>query len=165
MSAEGKAVVTGVRILHAETAEQIAAVRELLKEYWRKRELSPCFFEFDKELEGLPGDYAPPEGRLLVAECDGQVIGCVALHKIEPGICEMKRLYLRSVYRKKGIGRMLAEGIIAEARGIGYERMRLDTIEPMMQDAVALYRKLGFYEIGPYRRNPLAGVMFMELKF
>ena len=110
-----------------------------------------------RNLPDFPGDYAPPEGRLLLAEYEGQLAGCVALHKLEPGICEMKRLYLRPQFRGKGLGRALAERIIAEARQIGYRRMRLDTVEPVMKDAVAMYRKLGFKEIAPYRANPIAG--------
>ncbi len=100
----------------------------------------------------------------LLAEYEGQLAGCVALHKLESGICEMKRLYLRPQFRGKGLGRALADRIIAEARQIGYQRMRLDTVEPVMKDAVAMYRKLGFSEIAPYCPNPMAGALYMELK-
>jgi GNAT superfamily N-acetyltransferase len=100
----------------------------------------------------------------LLAEYDGQLAGCVALHKWDDGICEMKRLYLRPSFRGKGLGRAIAEKIIAEARSIGYQRMRLDTIEPLMKDAVEMYRKLGLREIAPYRPNPIAGAMYMELQ-
>lgn len=100
----------------------------------------------------------------MLAECEGQLACCVALHRIEPGICEMKLLYVRPRFRGKGLGRALAERIIAEARQIGYRRMRLDTVEPLMKDAVAMYRKLGFKEIAPYRSNPIAGAMYMELE-
>ena len=123
-----------------------------------------CFQNFEQELAGLPGDYAPPDGRLLLAEYEGQLAGCVALHKWEAGICEMKRLYVRPSFRGKGLGRVLAETIIAAARNIGYQRMRLDTIEPLMKDAVEMYRKLGFREIAPYRPNPIDGAMYMELQ-
>jgi putative acetyltransferase len=122
-----------------------------------------CFQNFEEELATLPGHYAPPEGRLLLAEYEGQLAGCIALHKWETGVCEMKRLYLRPSFRGKGLGRALAETIIAEARTIGYQRMRLDTIEPIMKDAVGMYRTLGFHEIGAYRPNPIAGAMYMEL--
>jgi GNAT superfamily N-acetyltransferase len=122
-----------------------------------------CFQHFEQELAGLPGDYAPPDGRLLLAEYEGQLAGCVALHKWEAGICEMKRLYVRPSFRGKGLGRVLAETIIAAARNIGYQRMRLDTIGPLMKDAVEMYRKLGFREITPYRPNPIKGAMYMEL--
>ncbi len=148
----------------AESSAHIGQARELFLEYAQSLGFSLCFQNFDKELAGLPGDYAPPEGRLLLAECQDQLAGCVALHKIDSGTCEMKRLYLRPEFRGKGLGRVLAERIIAEARQIGYQRMRLDTVEPIMKDAVAMYRKLGFEEIAPYRPNPIAGAMYMELK-
>lgn len=157
-------VVEGLSILQVKSPEQIAQVRELFLEYAQSLGFSLCFQNFDKELAGLPGDYAPPEGRLLLAEFDGQLAGCVALHKFEAKICEMKRLYLRPEFRGKGLGRILAEAIIAEARNIGYEFMRLDTVEPVMKDAVQMYRRLGFREITPYRVNPMPGTLYMELK-
>ena len=148
----------------AESPEQIAHARKLFLEYAQSLGFSLCFQNFDKELAELPGDYVPPAGRLLLAECKGEVAGCVALHKLESGICEMKRLYLRPQFRGNGLGRILAERIIAEARQIGYQRMRLDTVGPVMKDAVAMYRKLGFKEIAPYRANPMAGTIYMELE-
>jgi len=157
-------VVEGLSILQVKSPEQITQVRELFLEYAQSLGFSLCFQNFDKELAGLPGDYAPPEGRLLLAEFDGQLAGCVALHKFEAKICEMKRLYLRPEFRGKGLGRILAEAIIAEARNIGYEFMRLDTVEPVMKDAVQMYRRLGFREITPYRVNPMPGTLYMELK-
>ena len=147
----------------AESPAQIAQVRELFLEYANSLGFSLCFQSFDRELAELPGDYAPPQGRLLLAECEGRPAGCVALHPLEPGICEMKRLYLRPAYRGHGRGIQLAAAIIKEARAIGYHRMRLDTVEPVMRDAVALYRKLGFREIAPYRLNPQPGTLYMEL--
>jgi putative acetyltransferase len=148
----------------AESQVQIARARELFLEYAQSLGFSLCFQNFDKELADLPGDYAPPAGRLLLAECEGRLAGCVALHQIEPAVCEMKRLYLRPEFRGKGMGRTLTETAIHEARRIGYKRMRLDTVEPVMKDAVALYRKRGFKEIAPYRPNPMAGTLYMELK-
>jgi len=156
-------VVRGLTLTQAASPTQIAQARELFLEYARSLGFSLCFQNFDKELANLPGDYAPPEGRLLLAECDGQLAACVALHKLETAICEMKRLYLRPQFRGKGLGRTLAERIIAEARQIGYQRMRLDTVEPVMKDAVAMYRKLGFQEIAPYCANRIAGALYMEL--
>jgi len=156
-------VVKGLAFSQAESPNQIAQARELFLEYAQSLGFSLCFQNFDKELAALPGDYAPPDGRLLLAEYDGQLAGCVALHKLEPGICEMKRLYLRPNFRGKRLGRVLADRIIAEARQIGYQRMRLDTVEPVMGDAVAMYRKIGFQEIAPYCANPIAGALYMEL--
>jgi GNAT superfamily N-acetyltransferase len=148
----------------AESPAQIAQARELFLEYAKSLGFSLCFQNFDRELAELPGDYAPPQGRLLLAEYEGQYAGCVALHKLETGICEMKRLYLRPQFRGKGLGRLLANRIIAEARHIGYRRMRLDTVEPVMKDAVAMYRKLGFVEIASYCANPIVGALYMELR-
>ena len=150
-------------VVQAETPAHIAQVRELFLEYAQSLGFSLCFQGFDQELAGLPGDYAPPNGRLLLALYRGELAGCVALHPLEPGICEMKRLYLRPKFRGKGGGRALAETVIAQARSIGYRRMRLDTVEPVMKYAVVLYRELGFQEIPPYRPNPIAGAMYMEL--
>ncbi|HXP43242.1 MAG TPA: GNAT family N-acetyltransferase [Candidatus Acidoferrales bacterium] len=155
--------VRGLTFSPAASVSQIAQARELFLEYAQSLGFSLCFQNFDQELAGLPGDYAPPEGRLLLAEYEIQLAGCVALHKLEPGVCEMKRLYLRPQFRNRGLGRALAERILTEARQIGYHRMRLDTVEPVMSDAVAMYRKLGFKEIAPYRANPMAGAMYMEL--
>ena len=150
--------------MQAESPAHVTQARELFHEYAQSLGVNLCFQNFEQELAGLPGHYAPPDGRLLLAEYDGRLAGCVALHKWESGICEMKRLYLRPSFRGKGLGRMMAEKIIAEARGIGYQRMRLDTIEPLMKDAVEMYRKLGFREIAPYRPNPIEGAMYMELQ-
>jgi putative acetyltransferase len=165
-------VVKGLIFLQAESPAQIAQARELFLEYAQSLGFSLCFQNFDSELANLPGDYAPPEGRLLLAEYEGQLAGCVALHKLgsegssDTGseFCEMKRLYLRPQFRGKGLGRALADRIIAEAQQIGYKRMRLDTVEPVMKDAVAMYRRLGFREIAPYCANPIAGALHMELK-
>ena len=157
-------VAKALTFSQAESPTQIAQARELFLEYAQSLGFSLCFQNFDKELAGLPGDYAPPQGRLLLAEYEGQLAGCVALHPLDPTICEMKRLYLRPQFRGKGLGRALADRIIAEARLIGYHRMRLDTVGPVMKDAVAMYRKLGFQEIAPYCPNPMAGVVYMELQ-
>lgn len=156
-------VVRALSLVQAETPAQIAQARELFLEYAQSLGFSLCFQNFDRELASLPGDYAPPAGRLLLAEYEAQGAGCVALHKLEPGICEMKRLYLRPQFRGKSWGRALADRVITEARHIGYRRMRLDTVEPVMKDAVAMYRQLGFREIAPYCRNPIAGALYMEL--
>lgn len=157
-------VVKDLCFSQAESPVQVAQARELFLEYAKSLGFSLCFQNFDRELADLPGDYAPPDGRLLLAEFQGQVAGCVALHKLEGGICEMKRLYLRPQFRGKGLGRAIADRILAEARHIGYSRIRLDTVEPVMKDAVGMYRGLGFREIAPYRKNPIAGALYMELQ-
>jgi putative acetyltransferase len=151
-------------ILRAQSPDQIEHARRLFKEYAAWLEIDLCFQNFEKELTELPGEYAPPTGRLLLAINDTRIAGCVALRKIEEGICEIKRLFVRSEFRGLGLGRQLAETIIREARDLGYERMRLDTLPPKMNDAIALYRSLGFVEIEPYYNNPVPGAKFMELK-
>ena len=150
-------------IIQAHTGAQIEQIRELFLEYAKSLGFSLCFQNFDQELAGLPGDYAPPSGRLLLAEHEGQLAGCVALHGIDDDICEMKRLYLRPAFRGKGLGRVLAERILQEARSIGYRRLRLDTVGPVMKDAVAMYRRMGFKEIAAYRANPMPGTLYLEL--
>jgi putative acetyltransferase len=160
------AVVKPLTFLQATTPAEISQARELFLEYAQSLGFNLCFQNFDKELAELPGDYAPPDGRLLLAKYGANLVGCVALHKLDPQmqICEMKRLYLRPAFRGKGLGRALAQRIIAEARQIGYAKMRLDTVEPVMKDAVAMYHKLGFQEVAPYCLNPIAGAMYMELE-
>lgn len=155
--------VQGFALRQVESAEEIGQARELFLEYAQSLGFSLCFQNFDKELAELPGDYAPPGGRLLLAQVNGTLAGCVAMHELDGKICEMKRLYLRAKFRGQGLGRLLAEAIIAEARAVGYDRMRLDTVEPVMKDAVGMYRKLGFREIVAYRENPMAGTLYMEL--
>ena len=150
--------------MQAESPAHIAQARELFLEYAQSLGFSLCFQNFDQELANLPGDYAPPGGRLLLAELEGQLAGCIALHKLDDSICEMKRLYVRPQFRGQRLGRILAERIIADARSIGYSRMRLDTVEPVMGAAVAMYRKLGFRQIEPYCANPIAGALYMELE-
>lgn len=152
-----------LQFVQAEFPAQIEKVRELFLEYAQSLGFSLCFQNFDRELGDLPGDYTPPSGRLLLAAYDGKSAGCVALHKLEDGICEMKRLYLRPQFRGSGLGRALADRIIAEARQIGYRQMRLDTVESAMKDAVAMYRKIGFREIPPYCANPMPTALYMEL--
>lgn len=147
----------------ASSPEQIEEARRLFLEYAASLGFSLCFQGFDEEVKTLPGAYAPPNGRLLLAQEHDRSAGCIALRALDPSICEMKRLYVRPDYRGKGIGRLLVDAILAEARAIGYERMRLDTVESSMQDAVALYRRRGFREIAPYRTNPIAGVLYLEL--
>jgi ribosomal protein S18 acetylase RimI-like enzyme len=150
--------------LQAESPDQIATIRELFLEYAQSLGFSLCFQGFDQELAGLPGDYTPPAGCLILATQGGKAAGCVALHRLDDEHCEMKRLYVRPQFRGRGLGRHLAERIIADARQIGYKYLRLDTVEPVMRTAVAMYRGLGFVEIAPYRPNPIDGALYMELE-
>jgi len=150
-------------IVSAEERVQIDLVRMLFCEYGASLGFSLCFQSFDAELAALPGEYAPLEGRLLLAFCDSTPAGCVAMRKIEDGICEMKRLYVRPEFRGRGLGRDLVLTLIEQARQSPYERMRLDTIAASMTEAVGLYRSLGFQEIAPYHDKPIPGAIFLEL--
>ncbi|MGA2221416.1 MAG: GNAT family N-acetyltransferase [Verrucomicrobiia bacterium] len=149
-------------LIHATTAEQLAAIRQLFEEYAASLDVDLCFQGFEQELAELPGDYALPKGRLLVALDGATPAGCVALRKISNEVCEMKRLYVRPEFRGKKHGLGLVQAILQEARAIGYRRMRLDTL-PSMKQAIALYCSLGFKEIPPYRNNPICGALFFEL--
>ena len=146
-----------------ESEEDIRETRKLFDEYVDGLGVSLCFQNYDKEVAGLPGEYTPPDGRLLLASQDGQIAGCIALRKLEDGVCEMKRLFVRPEYRGDGLGRILAEKIIGEAREMGYERMRLDTLPGKMDRAIAMYRRLGFTDIERYYDNPYEDALFMEL--
>ena len=151
-------------IFQACTAEHIAVARELMKDYATSLGLDLSYQNFDDELRSLPGKYTPPAGRLLLAEHEGQIAGMIALRPVgEDGICEMKRLFMRPSVRGLGLGRTLVDSLIAEAREIGYRRMRLDTIRGKMDHAIELYRDLGFREITPYYPCPVKETLFLEL--
>lgn len=153
-----------MRLTEADSVADIMCARELFVEYAASLGVDLGFQGFDEELAGLPGDYAPPGGCLLLARDErGEPAGCVALRRWDAEACEMKRLYVRPTYRGRGVGRELAAGVIRLARQSGYRRMLLDTL-PSMAGAATLYRSLGFREIKAYRFNPVAGTLFFELE-
>ena len=151
------------KIIQATEKNQISSVKELFLEYAESLNFKLCFQDFDKELESLPGDYSPPDGRLYIALYENKPVGCIALRKFMDSVCEMKRLYVRPQFRGNNIGKKLVELLIEDARKIGYKKMVLDTV-PSMQTAQKLYRSFGFCEIKPYRINPVKGAKYMELK-
>lgn len=150
-------------MLRDATAADLDEVRALFREYeaWLDHDL--CFQGFEAELAALPGKYAPPSGRLLLAELDGRLAGVVALRAFAPDAGEMKRLFVRDFARGHGLGRALTERLVAEARAIGYACVRLDTLPDRMPAANALYDAMGFREIPAYYSNPLPGVRYLEL--
>ena len=134
----------------------------MFREYAESLKIDLCFQGFEQELADLPGKYSPPAGGLLLAQEGNDPAGCVAMRPFGPGVCEMKRLYVRPAWRGHKLGRLLAADIIEKARAFGYDRMVLDTLESL-REAVTLYKSLGFHVIEPYYHNPIAGVVFMEL--
>jgi len=151
-----------ITIAQVESPGELARARELFTEYAASLDFELAFQGFDAEVASLPGEYAPPRGLLLLAYYERELAACGALRPAGEGSCEMKRLYVRPAFRRKGIARALAAALIARAGELGYERMRLDTVAAMGA-ANALYRALGFREIAPYRYNPLPGATFFEL--
>lgn len=139
------------------------AVRKLFLEYAGAPGISPCLQGFDKELAGLPGEYAAPRGRLLLAKDGDRIAGCVGVRPLDDARCEMKRLYVCPAVRGKGWGRKLARSAIAAAREIGYRRMVLDTL-PAMREARGLYEQLGFAPCQPYYNNACVGSDCFEFK-
>ena len=145
----------------AVTAGDVETARRLFREYEASLGIDLCFQGFEAELAGLPGAYAPPTGVLLIVRRGDDAAGCVALRRLEEGVAEMKRLYVRGAYRGQGLGRLLAEEVLGHARRLGYSKMRLDTL-PSMREAIPLYRSLGFKEIAAYTNNPVPGALFLE---
>jgi GNAT superfamily N-acetyltransferase len=150
-----------MEIKEATQPGEIEDARTLFKEYERWLGLSLCFQNFEQELEGLPGKYAPPLGRLLLAYDDTALAGCIALRPIDETTCEMKRLFMRPEFHGKGFGRKMIERVLQEARQIGYSRMNLDTMPGRMDQAISLYRSFGFEEIEPYYETPVPETIFM----
>ena len=150
-------------LVQATAATCEGAVRELFAEYATAVAEPVCFAGFERELAGLPGEYAPPAGRLLLALSGDHAAGCVGLRRLDASTAEIKRLYLRAAYRGTGLGRRLAEAVIDAARATGYTRVMLDTL-PKMQEALALYRSIGFVETAPYLADPTPGARCFELR-
>lgn len=155
-------VMMAVTIVPATTPADTAQARVLFLEYAAESKLDLCFQGFEEELATLPGKYAPPSGRLLLARDGERTAGCGALRELSEGVCEMKRLFVRPAFRKQGVGRLLAERLIEEARQIAYGTMRLDTLASM-RAALALYESLGFRRIPAYYANPLEEVVYLEM--
>lgn len=150
-----------IRVVRAVDTRSVAIVRELFREYADSLDFSLDFQDFEREVRGLPGEYASPRGALFLAWVEGDAAGCVGVRPIDARTCEMKRLYVRPEFRVRGVGRVLAERAVGEGRELGYERMWLDTV-PSMTAAIALYRSMGFHDIPPYRDNPIPGALFLE---
>ena len=153
-----------MKFVQAQSPEEIEIARELFREYAAGLNIDLCFQNFDQEVNGLPGNYAPPRGRLLLAIEGEQFAGCIALRRYDDGACEIKRLYVRPEFRGQGLGKKLVTTLIDGARQSGYKRMLLDTLPGKMDEAIALYRLLGFREIASYYNNPVQGALFMELR-
>jgi ribosomal protein S18 acetylase RimI-like enzyme len=152
-----------MQIRYASTSDDIAAMRALFEEYAVALSVDLCFQGFAEELAQLPGSYARPRGRLMLAWANDRPAGCVALRPISDSVCEMKRLYVRPAFRRQGAGKQLAECVIAEARQIGFSSMCLDTL-PEMTAATRLYESLGFVRRDSYYNTPLQETIFMELE-
>lgn len=152
-----------ITIRAAFSTADFALARELFREYQAQLGIDLCFQDFAAEVEGLPGDYAPPSGRLLLALRDDVAVGCIALRAVDAARCEMKRLFLRPGERGSGLGRALVERVLSEARAIGYGEIVLDTL-PSMTAAQRMYERFGFRDIPPYRTNPVAGARYLGLR-
>jgi ribosomal protein S18 acetylase RimI-like enzyme len=148
-------------IIQAKSEQELTAARELILEYARTLDCDPCLRSIEEDVDHLPGEYAPPEGRLLIAVVDGKAAGCVAFHKVDDKVCELRRLYLRPAYRGRHIGTVLMTAVLDEARKAGYTRARLYTL-PSMKEAISLYHRLGFRDIPPYGEHVIPGAYYLE---
>ena len=155
---QGREVITSVKA----SAADIGAVQELWSEYWRSLGLSLDFQDFGEELRALPGKYAPPAGRLLLARIDGEAAATAAFRPLRQDACEAKRLYVRPAYRRRGVAGSLLAALIEETRRAGYRDLYGDTLTTMAQ-ALDLYRNMGFVEVGPYSDNPTPGAIYLHL--
>lgn len=157
----------GPGIAKIRTEDDLAATVALFRAYAASLDVDLAYQGFEAEMAAMPGKYAPPAGRLLLARsAEGVPIGCVGLRALgpplgAPGCCEMKRLYVAPEGRGLGLGARLVEAVIREAEAIGYREMRLDSL-PSMGPAIALYRKLGFETMAPYYDTPVAGTVFLR---
>lgn len=154
-----------IELVFPDTPARLDAVREIMREYARGLQVDLCFQNFDAELAGLPGEYAPPTGQLLLVLVGGEPAGCAALRALPEGdpanACEMKRLFVRPAFRRFGLGRLLAQTLMDDARRAGYSAMLLDTLDDM-EVARGLYGSLGFEETEPYYFNPIAGAHYLK---
>jgi ribosomal protein S18 acetylase RimI-like enzyme len=160
---DSRVTVRQPTIVEAGSGEEVEEARTIFQEYAESLGADPCLQDFAEELASLPGRYARPQGRLLLAMVEGQVAGCAALRPLDSETGEMKRVYVRPAFRGLGLGRMLAESILNESRAAGYRRIRLDTL-PSMAGAQHLYRDLGFREIAPYGDNRVPEAVYLELE-
>ena len=152
-----------VEVVEPQSQEQIEESAMLFREYALGLDFDLSFQHFYDEMRTFPKQYSKPTGSILLAYEDHNPAGCVGLRKLDEGVCEMKRLYVRKKFRGKGIGRALVAKVIEMSGKLGYERMRLDTV-PSMHEAIALYESFGFKRIPKYRENPIAGALFFELQ-
>jgi ribosomal protein S18 acetylase RimI-like enzyme len=154
-----------IQLLVPDSADGWDAVRAILRDYQASLDVDLSFQSFETELEGLPGVYAAPHGILLLATVDGAVAGCGAFRPLPdadyPNACEMKRLFVRPAFRRFGLGRVLAQGLMDRATEAGYSTMLLDTLDDM-EAARGLYESLGFVEVPPFYFNPLPGAHYLK---
>jgi GNAT superfamily N-acetyltransferase len=155
-----------IELFPATTPAQFDDARGIFREYASLLGVDLCFQNFEAELAGLPGDYAPPQGVLMLATVDGALAGCGAVRPLPdvdyPDACEMKRLFVRRAFRRFGLGRQIAQALIDQAIRAGYSTMLLDTLDDM-EAARGLYETLGFVEVPPYYYNPLPGAHYLKV--